>query len=106
MIQRRIDGFQNFYQNWTSYESGFGDLCGNFWWGNANIKAFTSSYYLLRVILQSFDGSYVHIIYNEFKVTGSEYRIDLGNSAGSFTKGGGTSDNNKEGIWIRIIFME
>ena len=94
MIQRRVDGSQSFYQNWITYESGFGDLCGNFWWGNANIKAFTSSYYLLRVILKPFDGGHVHIVYDEFKVTGSEYRLDLGNSTGIFNNGG---ENNTEG---------
>ena len=110
MIQRRVDGFQSFYQNWTTYESGFGDLCRNFWWGNANIKAFTSSYYRLRVVLKTFDTdyvpAYVHRVYDEFKVTGSEYRLDLGNSIGGFNNedGNSTGDLNAGGTLNLYLF--
>lgn len=31
----------NFYRNWKEYEDGFGDLSGEFWWGNKNLRRFT-----------------------------------------------------------------
>ena len=73
-----MDGNQSFYQNFTTYESGFGDLCGNFWWGNANIKAFTSSFKRLKVVLTAFDGDAGHQTFDEFKLVGKQYKLDLG----------------------------
>jgi len=37
VIQRRIDGTENFYRDWESYKIGFGDLDHEFWIGNQNI---------------------------------------------------------------------
>ncbi|XP_033837950.1 angiopoietin-related protein 3-like [Periophthalmus magnuspinnatus] len=39
VIQRRTDGSINFDQNWEKYESGFGDLQGEFWLGLSRIHS-------------------------------------------------------------------
>ncbi|XP_072039737.1 microfibril-associated glycoprotein 4-like [Amphiura filiformis] len=82
VIQKRIDGEQSFYQNWTTYESGFGDLCGSFWWGNANIKIVTSTYANLRVRLEKFAGEVAAYTYPTFRVVDPDYTLDLGSGGG------------------------
>ena len=33
VIQRRIDGSEELYRNWTEYENGFGSPCEELWIG-------------------------------------------------------------------------
>ncbi|WAR17419.1 ANGL1-like protein [Mya arenaria] len=42
VIQKRIDGSINFYQPWTSYVNGFGDLTGEHWLGLQKIHRLTT----------------------------------------------------------------
>ncbi len=83
VIQKRISAQPSFHQNWATYESGFGDLCGSFWWGNANIKAWTSTYVKLGITLTQFDGSSGSYTYDQFKLKDPYYTIDLGNTNGN-----------------------
>ncbi|GFO06464.1 ficolin-1 [Plakobranchus ocellatus] len=43
MIQRRSTGKVDFQHDWETYEKGFGTLDEEFWLGNEQIHAFTSS---------------------------------------------------------------
>uniref|UniRef100_A0A8C6U4T2 Fibrinogen C-terminal domain-containing protein n=1 Tax=Neogobius melanostomus TaxID=47308 RepID=A0A8C6U4T2_9GOBI len=42
VIQRRTDGSINFDQNWEKYESGFGDLQGEFWLGLKRVHSLSA----------------------------------------------------------------
>ena len=42
VIQRRMDGSENFFRNWTEYKSGFGHLHREHWLGNQNIYLLTN----------------------------------------------------------------
>lgn len=33
VVQRRKNGSENFYRNWSDYKDGFNDLEGEFWLG-------------------------------------------------------------------------
>ncbi|KAK7944792.1 hypothetical protein WMY93_000520 [Mugilogobius chulae] len=68
VIQRRIDGSINFDQNWEKYESGFGDLQGEFWLGLRRIYSLFAQ-----------GNSILHVKLEEWKQSRRflEYRFDL-----------------------------
>lgn len=46
VVQRRMDGSQNFFRNWTEYKMGFGQLHREHWLGNDNIYLLTAQTFL------------------------------------------------------------
>ena len=46
VIQRRMDGSQNFYRNWAEYKEGFGQLHREHWLGNEYIFLLTAQAFL------------------------------------------------------------
>ena len=46
VIQRRMDGSENFYRNWVAYKLGFGQLHREHWIGNENIFRLTTQAFL------------------------------------------------------------
>ncbi|KFB44846.1 hypothetical protein ZHAS_00012784 [Anopheles sinensis] len=72
VFQYRYNGQQDFYQNWTEYRDGFGDLSGEFWLGLENLHQMTSlRRHELLVEVADFSGNYGYAHYDDF-VIGSE----------------------------------
>ncbi|XP_070173660.1 ficolin-2-like [Littorina saxatilis] len=85
VFQRRQDGSVDFFRNWTEYQTGFGDLLGEFWLGLDALHLLTSRQrYELRVDLMSFEGTEGNITYSNFNISDSSdgYRLGFDNFTG------------------------
>ncbi|XP_071788548.1 ficolin-2-like [Asterias amurensis] len=90
MLQRRIDGTVDFYEDWAHYQTGFGDLSGEFWLGNEQMASLTSGgSWDLRVDLTDFDGTTAFAKYGAFGLTGANYYLSIGTYDASSTAGDG-----------------
>ena len=71
VIQRRGDygePRENFTREWKDYKHGFGDLNGEFWFGNDYISQLTlHTQLILRVELEAHDGRSAWAEYNTFR---------------------------------------
>lgn len=89
VIQRRGDYGEpkmNFTRSWEDYKHGFGDLNGEFWFGNdyiSNLSANKSV--MLRVELEAHDGRRAYAEYSTFRVDSEalDYRLWLGGYSGN-----------------------
>uniref|UniRef100_A0A3Q2I6H2 Angiopoietin like 3 n=1 Tax=Equus caballus TaxID=9796 RepID=A0A3Q2I6H2_HORSE len=76
LIQRRIDGSQNFNETWQNYKYGFGRLDGEFWLGLEKIYSIVKrSNYILRIELEDWKDNKHYI----------EYSFHLGNHETNYT---------------------
>ena len=81
VIQRRINGFENFDRPWSDYENGFEDLNGEFWYGLRNMDCLTQTgWWELRVDFQYQNGTISYLHYNMFRVgcTTDGYPLTIG----------------------------
>ncbi|XP_071807022.1 uncharacterized protein [Asterias amurensis] len=79
VFQRRQDGSVDFYRNWAEYQSGFGDLNGEFWLGNNNLRALTTNgQWQLLIELEDWAGGKFWAAYEEFAVSGNLYTLHIG----------------------------
>ena len=89
VFQRRQDGSVDFYRNWTDYQSGFGELTGEFWLGNDNLVTLTSDdsqgTWELRVDLGDWEGNTAWAKYSDFKISPGEYTLNIGQYDSSST---------------------
>ena len=85
VFQRRINGTQDFFLNWTDYVRGFGDVKGEFWLGLHKIHRLTASSTRLRVDLADFDGNVRYAKYNTFRVgdSASKFRLTVSGYSGT-----------------------
>ncbi|XP_061785629.1 fibrinogen-like protein 1 [Nerophis lumbriciformis] len=89
VVQRRINGAENFTRSWVEYKSGFGNMAadlGEFWLGNDNLHDITAhGNYTLRIHLEDFDGTQRHAEYRNFKVADEKdfYRLTFGAYSGT-----------------------
>jgi len=98
VIQRRIDGSENFNRNWNDYKNGFGSAEGEYWIGNDAIHELTKNTSVvmqIRLEATSFDGQTNYIINEGFYIeseenkyllhTGTNIEALLGNSVQDWT---------------------
>ncbi|ESN99709.1 hypothetical protein HELRODRAFT_176469 [Helobdella robusta] len=86
VMQRRMDGSENFYRNWTDYERGFGDSRKEFWIGNDNIHRITSNQkYKVLFVLEDFEGKVACAAYDSFSVGSPDtyYVLNIGKYSGT-----------------------
>ena len=85
VIQRRINGYENFSRSWGDYDEGFGDLNGEFWYGLRNLNCLTQTgQWELRVDFQFQNGtiSYLHYIMFRVGCATDEYPLTIGGFIG------------------------
>ncbi|EDW59698.2 microfibril-associated glycoprotein 4 [Drosophila virilis] len=89
VIQQRINGQEDFYRNWTTYRTGFGNFGGDFFLGLENIHHLTNAQpHELYIHMEDFDGNIQYVRYAEFAIAGEDdqYRlITLGRAEGNAT---------------------
>ncbi|XP_058122407.1 fibrinogen C domain-containing protein 1-like [Anopheles ziemanni] len=91
VFQYRYNGQQDFYQNWTKYRDGFGDLSGEFWLGLENLHQMTfHRRHELLVEVTDFSGNYGYAHYDDF-VIGSEEEQYVLKQLGKYN---GTADDS------------
>ncbi|ELU06279.1 hypothetical protein CAPTEDRAFT_3786 [Capitella teleta] len=79
VIQRRVDGSQNFRLGWNDYAAGFGSVTGEFWLGNRNIHLLTSMSQdvSLRYDMADGEGNKRYAQYDFFKVKSEAEKFKL-----------------------------
>ncbi|WAR27462.1 TEuncharacterized, partial [Mya arenaria] len=77
VFQHRVNGSVDFYNNFSSYENGFGSLHGEFWLGLRLLNELTSRRNnTLRIDLQAPNGTRAYDVYGGFSVgNGSNYTL-------------------------------
>lgn len=69
---------ETFSRSWDDYKNGFGDLNGEFWYGNDFLHALTYNDDMqLEIRLESWDNRTLHIGYDIFRIDSEENRYNL-----------------------------
>ncbi|XP_058983848.1 angiopoietin-related protein 2 isoform X2 [Musca domestica] len=85
VIQRRIDGSENFFRLWNDYKRGFGNRSGEFFIGLERLHKLTNSGpYELLVVLEDFDNDRRYAKYDNFIVASEKENYKL-HSLGQYT---------------------
>lgn len=85
VFQRRFDGSEDFYRNWSDYKNGFGSLDAEFWLGNEKIHRLTNKHQELLVELEDFENITAHARYGYFRVDSEEdwYKLHFASYSGT-----------------------
>ncbi|XP_052231141.1 angiopoietin-2-like isoform X1 [Dreissena polymorpha] len=85
VFQKRFNGSEDFYRNFSDYEAGFGSVYAEYWLGLKYIHEITSrGSYQLRVDIVSSSGSKGYDVYEGFSLQpGTNYTLNLGSGVRS-----------------------
>ena len=89
VFQRRQDGSDDFYRDWNDYQAGFGNLSGEFWLGNDNLRTLTEfeGTWQLKIDLEDWQSNKESAEYGSFRITGDDFTLQFDSySANSTTK--------------------
>ena len=81
-----MNGIWSFYQYWIAFETGFGDLEGDFWLGNLYIHLLTKNGdQKVKFHLRTADGEQAYANYNKFWMGSAPhtYRAHFGDFEGA-----------------------
>ena len=87
VFQRRQDGSQDFYLEWSDYKNGFGDLDGEFWLGLDKIhRLIAAGQNTLRIDMEDFLNNKANAKYGTFSVTDEteKYKLTVGGYTGNY----------------------
>ncbi|XP_067939552.1 angiopoietin-related protein 2-like [Watersipora subatra] len=81
VLQKRFNGYVDFLRNWTDYQTGFGDIDGEYWLGLEKIHALTRTNTKLSIILKAANGATESGIWQSFYINDSSdgYRLKISN---------------------------
>ena len=93
VFQKRQDGSVNFNRTWNDYKHGFGNIEGEFWFGNDNIHDLTKPSFapkksqLLINMKMKGQSDTVYIKYNTFEITNeaTKYVLKINGFSGNIT---------------------
>ncbi|PSN54485.1 Protein scabrous, partial [Blattella germanica] len=86
VVQRRVDGSQEFNRKWSEYAAGFGSPSGEFWLGNEALHRLTGdNCSSLRVDIRDIYGKSWMAEYDEFSISDGEdgYRLHVAGYRGN-----------------------
>ncbi|XP_052224100.1 microfibril-associated glycoprotein 4-like [Dreissena polymorpha] len=91
VFQRRVNGSVDFFQNFSSYENGFGNVHGEFWMGLKYIHWLTSTAQSeLRIDLMAADRSTAYEVFPNFRLSASPnytLHVDKGHGTAGDSRG-------------------
>ncbi|XP_071798784.1 ficolin-2-like [Asterias amurensis] len=94
VIQRRQDGSVDFYRNWVDYRVGFGDLDGEFWLGNDNLRGLTENksvgIWQIRFDFENWLDETAWSEYEGFRISGENFRLNVDSYNENSTAGDAT----------------
>ncbi|XP_052221749.1 fibroleukin-like [Dreissena polymorpha] len=78
VIQRRMNGSEDFNRSWADYKAGFGNVKGDFWLGNEFIYQLTKEKPReLRIDIEAFDGLKRYALYSAFSILSESRKYNL-----------------------------
>ncbi|XP_060081919.1 microfibril-associated glycoprotein 4-like [Ylistrum balloti] len=97
VIQNRENDEVDFFRDWNQYKYGFGNLHGNFWLGNDNIYSLTETPCILRVHLETLNGTFGYAEYSEFQISNETegYKISINGFSGNISDALKVNDGQK-----------